>query len=137
MKKMKRAHRGEGYIDTALTVFIVALLIGVVVNLFSLLAAKQDVSLFANKIIDVITTTGRTGTEAASRIAELKAETGLNPTVSYSGTAYMSGSGEKVQLGNVMQVTVTVSVPVKGLGAFKVTVPVKSTQSGLSKVYWK
>lgn len=128
---------GEGYIDTALTVFIIAMLLAVVVNLFSLMIMRQDVNLFAEELIEVMTASGRTGTEVSERIAVLKSETGLDPQISYEGTVYMAGSNEKVQLGKAMKVTVEVSMNVKGMGAFTMPVRLRATQSGLSKVYWK
>lgn len=129
--------RGEGYIDTALTVFIIAMLLAVMVNVFSLMIMREDLNLFAEELIEAMTASGRTGVETSARIAELKSETGLNPQISYEGTSYMSGSSEKVQLGKTMKVTVEVSMNMKGMGAFTMPVKLKATQSGLSKVYWK
>ncbi len=136
LKKLNNT-RGESYIDTAVTVFIVATLLALTVNFFSLFILKQDVDLIAAELTEAASAAGGTGTAFKERMQEMKEGFGFTFTVDATGTEYKQGSDEKVQLGDTIVITVTASMNIKGFGKLKVPVTVKSKQSGLSRVYWK
>lgn len=137
MKKILKSKRGEGYIDTVVGVLAAMMVIVLALNVFSFLTLKQDLDYFAKEMIDVSTTYGRTSGEANSRYTELCAETGLNPSYSFSGTVYFNTQTGKVQLGDTIRVTVSYSTYVRGLGIFKIPITLTATHSGLSQKYWK
>ncbi|HPE96197.1 MAG TPA: DUF4320 family protein [Bacillota bacterium] len=137
MIKYLKNKRGEGYIDTVVGVLAAMMVIVLALNVFSFLTVKQDLDYFAKEMIDVSTTYGRTSGEANSRYTELCAETGLNPSYSFSGTVYFNTQTGKVQLGDTIKVTVSYSTYVRGLGVFKIPITLTATHSGLSQKYWK
>ena len=57
--------------------------------------------------------------------------------IDYDAEEYFNSAYERVQLGKVMSVTVTVHTNVKGLGVFKIPVTLSVTRSGISQKYWK
>ncbi len=136
IKKLK-SKRGESYIDTAVTVFVVATLMALTVNFFSLFILKQDVDTIAAELTEVASASGGTGTEFSKRTQELKDGFGFTFIVRTDGSNYMSGSSSRVQLGEMIVVTVSADMNIKGFGTLKLPVTVKSKQSGLSRVYWK
>ncbi len=84
----------------------------------------------------VATVTGRIGPEVEARFAELCAESGFTPTVQFSATYFDYATG-KVQLGDVISVTLTTEMILPGFGGFELPFDVSVTQSGLSRMYWK
>lgn len=137
MKKLMKNKRGEGYIDTVVCVLAAMMVIVLALNVFSFLTLKQDLDYFAKEMIDVTTTYGRTTGEANTRYAELCSEMGLNPSYSYAGTEYFNASTGKVQLGDIICVTVTYQTYIHGLGVFKIPITLTAKHSGLSQKYWK
>ena len=89
-----------------------------------------------NELLEVATVTGRIGPEVEARFAELCAESGFTPTVQFSATYFDYATG-KVQLGDVISVTLTTEMIMPGFGGFELPFDVSVTQSGLSRMYWK
>ena len=50
---------------------------------------------------------------------------------------YFNVPYKKVQLGDVMRVTVTVNTNVQGIGVIEIPITARSTRSGISEKYWK
>lgn len=65
----------------------------------------------------------------------LKEKSGIDFAYSFSGTDYHSG--QKVQLGDVIEVRLTYSVSILGFGDAVFPITVKASASGISQVYWK
>ena len=97
---------------------------------------KQDMTYMAGELLEVATVTGRIGSEVEARFAELCAEAGFTPSVQFSATYFDYAAG-KVQLGDVISVTLTTEMKLPGFGGFELPFEVSVTQSGLSRVYWK
>ena len=129
--------KGEGYIDTVVSVVASMMVIVIAMNIFSFLTIKQDLDYYAKEMIEVCASTGRTGEEANQRAAELDNEVGLSPIVSYAGTEYFNSSNKTVQYGELIVVTVTCQTTVRGLGVFEIPVTLTAKHSGLSRKYWK
>ena len=55
----------------------------------------------------------------------------------YEGVSYMRKKDPKVQLGDVISVTLTTEMILPGFGGFELPFDVSVTQSGLSRMYWK
>lgn len=128
--------RAEGYIDVAVTVLVIALVIALIFSIWSMVTLKQDMTYIAGELLEAATVSGRIGPEVEARFAELCSEVGFTPTVRYSATYFDASSG-KVQLGDVITVTLTTEMVLPGFGGFELPFDVSVTKSGLSKMYWK
>ena len=128
--------RAEGYIDVAVTVLVIALVIALIFSIWSMVTLKQDMTYIAGELLEAATVSGRIGPEVEARFAELCAEAGFTPTVRYPATYFDASSG-KVQLGDVITVTLTTEMVLPGFGGFELPFDVSVTKSGLSKMYWK
>ena len=132
MKKLFNK-RGETYIDVAITVMIVAFVLVFSVNMVSLVAVNQNVKTMADQIVDYATVQGTT--DIGDYINDLKAKTGIDFSYSFSGTTYFSG--QKVQLGDVIQCELTYRISMLGFGEVVFPITINASSSGISQVYWK
>ncbi len=131
-----KAKRGEGYIDVVISVFVLMMVIVLALNVFSFLAIKQDMDYFAKEMIFTATAFGRTTVEANARYAELEAETGISPVVSWKAN-YYAVTARTVQYGDTITVTLTYQTTLKGFGAIPIPITLTAKHSGLSQRYWK
>ena len=106
------------------------------ISIWSMITLKQDMTYMARELLEAATVSGRIGPEVEARFAELCAESGFTPTVSFSATYFDPITG-KVQLGEVISVTLTTEMILPGFGGFELPFDVSVMQSGLSRVYWK
>lgn len=125
--------KGETYIDVAITVMIVAFVLVFSVNMVSLVALNQNVKTIADQIIDYATLKGTTDVD--EYINGLKEKTGIDFSYSFSGTEYLSG--EKVQLGDVIECRITYQANILGFGDAVFPITINASSSGISQVYWK
>ena len=125
--------KGETYIDVAITVMIVAFVLVFSVNMVSLVALNQNVKTMADQIVDYATVQGTT--DIGSYINDLRDKSGIDFSYSFSGTDYHTG--QKVQLGDVIEVRLTYRVSILGFGEAIFPVTIKASASGISQVYWK
>ena len=136
MKNKILNKRGDGYIDVVISVLVSMMMIALALNIFSFLTLKQDVDFFAKEMINCSVANGTTTGQVNIRYNELVAETGIAPTVSWN-TTYFNSSQKTVQLGNTIQVTLTLSSNVKGFGIFNIPITLTAKHSGISQKYWK
>ena len=132
MKKLFNK-KGETYIDVAITVMIVAFVLVFAVNMVSLVALNQNMKTMADQIADYATVQGTT--DVGSFINDLRDKTGIDFSYSFSGTDYHTG--QKVQLGDVIEVRLTYRVSLLGFGESVFPVTINASASGISQVYWK
>lgn len=125
--------KGETYIDVAITVMIVAFVLVFSVNMVSLVALNQNMKTMADQIADYAIVKGTT--DVGEYISALKEKSGIDFTCSFSGTDYHSG--QKVQLGDVIEVKLTYRVSILGFGESVFPITIKASASGISQVYWK
>lgn len=125
--------KGETYIDVAITVMIVAFVLVFSVNMVSLVALNQNMKTMADQIADYATVQGTT--DIGSYINDLQDKSGIDFTYSFSGTDYHSG--QKVQLGDVIEVKLTYRISILGFGETIFPVTINASASGISQVYWK
>lgn len=125
--------KGETYIDVAITVMIVAFVLVFSVNMVSLVALNQNMKTMADQIVDYATSQGTT--DIGEYISTLKEKSGIDFSCSFSGTDYHSG--QKVQLGDVIEVRLTYRVSILGFGDAVFPITVQASASGISQVYWK
>lgn len=136
MLKKGMNRRGEGYVDTVVTVLVCTMLIVLALNIFSFFTVKQDMNYFAQEMIDVATASGRTTGDTDERYAELLDETGVNPSCTWTAD-YFNTNDKTVQLGDSIRITVSYNTYIKGFGILKIPVTLTATYSGLSQKYWK
>lgn len=131
MKKI-RDTRGEGYLDVAIGVFCIMLVVALAVTLFPVFLKKQQLDTFADEIVRQAEIVG--STDVGARIAQLKEETGLDPDICWECEYY---SGNRVQLNGDITVTLTdrVDIGFFVFGSFPIELKAKAT--GKSEVYYK
>jgi len=137
LKNLFKSKRGEGYIDTVVSVMIIMMLIVLSINVFSFLTAKQDMDYFAREMVEAAAVNGNTySTNNYIRYYELCDEVGFYP--GYYWTAdYISGYYGRVQYGDTIRITVQYTRYLEGFGIFRIPITMTATYSALSQVYWK
>lgn len=131
LKKILKNRRGEGYIDVAVLVLCMMLVIAVAVSVLPVFVTKNKLDTYAAELCREAEIAGRVGNETTLRAQVLIQKTGLNPDISWSRSG-------KIQLNQEFTVTVTVQTDLGlfgGFGSFPVTL--KAQASGKSEVYWK
>ncbi len=131
IKKIMKDRKGEGYIDVAVIVFCVMLVIALGVRIFPVFITKIQLDNFADELVREAEISGRVGSETSARQRALEEKTGLHPAVGWS-------SGGNIQLNEEVTVTVTLQKDLGlfgRLGSFPVTI--RARASGKSEVYWK
>lgn len=131
MKTILKSRCGESYVDTAVLVLCVMLVIAVAVSVLPVFVTKNKLDTYASELCREAEIAGRVGSETSLRASVLTEKTGLDPAVSWSETG-------KIQLNDEFTVTVTMQADIGlfgGFGSFPVTLKAKA--SGKSEVYWK
>lgn len=131
MLKILKTKGGEGYIDVAVLVLCVMLVMAVAVSVLPVFVTKNQLDTYATELCREAEIVGRVGSETTLRSQVLTEKTGLNPNISWSKTG-------KFQLNEEFTVTVTTQMDLGlfgGFGSFPVTL--KAQASGKSEVYWK
>jgi len=136
MRKILSNKRGDGYIEIAVAVLVIAFILLLVISVWSLITLKQDMRYMCSELIDTATKTGKVGSEVYSRFSELCAESGITPEIEFTA-AYFDTTSGKVQLGDVISCKLTHNLVLKGFGGFTLPISVTVEQSGLSRIYWK
>ena len=136
IKKLMQSKRGEGYIETAVSVVVFVMILVVAINIFSFITLKQEMDQIAEELIETATYSGSFEGDFWSRDSEL-----LNQYYYYgiytSAEKYYNSAYGRVQLGDTMTVKIDVQTYLKGLGIFKIPITVSVTRSGISEKYWK
>ena len=131
MLKILRTKGGEGYIDVAVLVLCVMLVMAMAVSVLPVFVTKNQLDIYASELCREAEIAGRVGSETTLRAQVLTEKTGLNPNISWSKTG-------RLQLNEEFAVTVTTQMNLGlfgGFGSFPVTL--KAQASGKSEVYWK
>ena len=131
IRKILRDKRGEGYIDVAVMVLCVMMVIALGVRLFPVFITKMQADNFADELVREAEISGRVGSETANRQRILEEKTGIHPSVHWSKTG-------NLQLNEEVTVTVTVQENLGlfgNFGSFPITI--RARASGKSEVYWK
>ena len=131
MLKLIKSKRGEGYIDVAVLVLCVMLVIALAVSVLPVYVTKNKLDTYAAALCREAEIAGRVGSETTMRAQVLSERMGIEPDVSWS----KSGN---IQLNQEFTVTVTLQTDLGlfgGFGSFPVTLQAKA--SGKSEVYHK
>lgn len=131
LKRILKNRRGEGYIDVAVLVLCVMLVIAVAVSVLPVFVTKNKLDTYASELCREAEIAGRVGNETTLRAQVLTEKTGINPNISWSKSG-------KIQLNEDFTVTVTVQTDLGLFGGFgSFPVMLKAQASGKSEVYWK
>lgn len=131
MLKLLRSQRGEGYVDVAVLVLCVMMVLAVAVSVMPVFITKNKLDTYASELCREAEIAGRIGTETTLRAQVLTEQTGLSPSIVWSKNG-------KIQLNEEFTLTLTTQVDIGlfgGFGSFPVTL--KGQSSGKSEVYWK
>lgn len=131
MLKLLKSNRGEGYIDVAVLVLCVMLVIALAVSVLPVFVTKNKLDTYAAELCREAEIAGQVGSETTLRAQMLTEQTGLAPNVSWSKTG-------RLQLNEEFTVTAAVQADIGifgGFGSFPITL--KAQASGKSEVYWK
>ena len=135
MKHLKQK-RAEGYVDVAVTVLVISFLLILMISVFGAVSQKQDLKYMCSELVEMATVTGKVGDEVQARYEALCAEKGISPEVVFE-TVYFDETDGKVQLGEIISCTLTMETGLMGFGGEWFAIPMTTTESGLSQVYWK
>ena len=137
MKKLLN-RKGEGtYIDSVVFILVAVIFIAFILNLFSIISAKQQLDVCADQLTRQIQLSGEVNSTTDSLFQSLCGDLNAVENISYTvDTTYHSGS--KIQLGTPFRVTVTATAYLGGFGDFGLF-PIELTASGagISEEYWK
>lgn len=129
--RIMKDKKGEGYIDVAVLIICMMLVIALGVKLFPIYVTKLQVDNFADELVREAEISGRVGSETSSRQRTLEEKTGLYPSVQWSKSG-------KIQLNEEVTVTVTVQENLGLFGDFgSFPITIRARASGKSEVYWK
>lgn len=136
MGRIFRSKKGEGYIDVVIGILVLMAVLVVTLNIFEFMTLKEDLDEISGQLIETATFNGcfdaafdERAEDLQNRFFQFDVETGAQE---YFNTSY-----KRVQLGDKMEVTVSVETYVRGLGVFKIPITVTSYRSGISEKYWK
>lgn len=131
-KRLMRSKRGEGYIDVAIGLFCILIVVAFAVSFLPVFTVKQQLDLFANEIVREAEIRG--STNVSERIRDLREQTRLNPEIQWQ-CDYLSG--KRIQLNGDIEVVVRDRVDIGFFifGSFPIELQAKAT--GKSEVYYK
>ena len=131
LKRVLEDKGGEGYIDVAVMVLSVFLVLALSMKLLPVFIAKQQLDTFATELCREAEITGRIGSETNRRAAVLREKTGLDPEIHWSASG-------RIQLNEEVTVRLTYRYDLGLFGSFgSFPVTLRAEASGKSEVYWK
>ncbi len=136
MKKIITSKKAEGYIDVVVGIFAILMVVVVVLNIFQFMTLKQDLDEISGQLIETATFNGCFDSEFDERVESLQNQF-FDFQVDTDAESYFNAHYKRVQLGDQMDVYVSVETYIQGLGMFKIPVTVTSHRSGISEKYWK
>lgn len=130
-KKIWNDHKGEGYIDVAVLVFAILLVLALAMKVLPVFIAKQQLDTYATELCREAEIYGRIGSETSRRAAVLTEQTGLAPDIEWSTSG-------KIQLNEEVRVRLTYPYELGLFGRFgSFSILLEAEASGKSEVYWK
>ncbi len=142
LKRKFLSSKGEMYIDTIISMFIIMTILALVMTIFPVFMVKYQLDMLADDISRSIAVSGQTGSISVEHLA---AEYGINlddysieiDPAAITGTS-PDGNGQIIQLAERFSVRVTTHHTV-GLGGVlsRVNIPLTAVSKGRSEVYWK
>lgn len=131
-KQILKSKRGEGYIDVAIGILCLMLVVALAVSVFHVFTTKQQLDLFAAEIVREAEIAG--GTNVSARINTMRQQTGLNPQIEWNCDYF---GGGRVQLNCDISVTLTDTVDIGFFFFGSFPIKIRARASGKSEVYYK
>jgi len=124
------------YISTFVYIFVAAILIAFILNVFHIISVKQEMDHCADQLVKQIQLSGGINGETASLFAFLSGK--MNEVDNLSYRIDCSGSSAKIQIGTPFYVTVTGRCHLGGFWKFRlVPINLSASGAGVSEHYWK
>ena len=136
MRRIFKSQKGEGYIDVVIGILALMAVLVVTLNIFEFMTLKEDLDEISGQLIETATFNGCFDAAFDERAEDLQNRS-FQFDVETDAQEYFNTSYKRVQLGDKMEVTVSVETYVRGLGVFKIPITVTSHRSGISEKYWK
>ena len=136
--KILSQKKAEGtYISTVVFVLIAVIFIGLVINFFSIIAAKSQMDAAADQLTRQIQLAGEVSADTDRLFSDITGHIGAAENIRYSvSTHYLTG--KKIQLATPFSVTVTGTAYLGGFGDFNIfPINLVSYGPGVSEEYWK
>ena len=133
-----KTKRAEGtYISTVIFVLIAVIFIGLIINLFSIIAAKSQMDAAADQLTRQIQLAGEVNSDTDHLFSDITGHISAAENIQYSvSTHYLTG--KKIQLSTPFSVTVTGTAYLGGFGDFNIfPINLISYGAGVSEEYWK
>ena len=133
-----KTKRAEGtYISTVIFVLIAVIFIGLIINLFSIIAAKSQMDAAADQLTRQIQLAGEVNSDTDHLFSDITGHISAAENIQYSvSTHYLTG--KKIQLATPFSVTVTGTAYLGGFGDFNIfPINLVSYGAGVSEEYWK
>lgn len=157
LNKLKN-NKGEAYIDLIISFICLMMVLFAAIIIFKMFAVRNNLDYAAKQLIQTATTNGQFGTGTSSAFdgsesfvkhrERLETEIGVGLDCSFDGTVFYNGTDTgttngasvdyKVQLGEIMELTVKTRTPITmGSGILQVNLNLSARASGSSERYWK
>ena len=144
IRKILRDERGEAnYFSTMVFIFIAVLLLAFILNLFSIISAKQELDHCADQMVKQIQLSGGINSETEELFDFLCSQiTGADNISYYVEASYKSptpsGMRRAIQLGNPFYITIEGDARLGGFWNFSlVHIRIVARGAGVSEHYWK
>ena len=136
--KILSQKKAEGTtISTVVFVLIAVIFIGLVINLFSIIAEKSQMDAAADQLTRQIQLAGEVSADTDRLFSDITGHIGAAENIRYTvSTHYLTG--KKIQLATPFSVTVTGTAYLGGFGDFNIfPINLVSYGTGVSEEYWK
>lgn len=130
---------GEGYVDIAIVILIIFVLMASLLAVFPILSAQQSLNSTVRQVVRAVEITGNAGTEVDTLLTQL---TSAKPDSLSWQTSWKDAANKTIQLKTPFTVTATKVVPLVVLRPsfgepLVIEVEISATASGISEVYFK
>lgn len=130
---------GEGYVDIAIIILIIFILMASLLAVFPILSAQQSLNSTVRQIVRTVEITGNAGTEVDMLLAQL---TSAKPDNLAWQTVWKDAANKSIQLKTPFTLTATKVVPLVVLrpsfgNPLVIEIEITATASGISEVYFK
>lgn len=144
VKRILKSDRGEAnYISTVVYIFVAVIILAFILNLFSIISAKQQLDHCADQMVKQIQLAGGINSDTDSLFSYLCREITGATNIKYEidsdyHSPRPSGMTKGIQLGTPFYVTITGDAKLGGFWNFKlIKFTVNAKGAGVSEKYWK
>lgn len=144
IRRLLRSDRGEAnYFSTVVYIFVAVLLIAFILNVFSIISAKQQLDHAADQMVKQIQLSGGVNGDTEDLFSYLSENISGARNLSYEIDAtYLSfrpsGMRRAIQLGVPFYITITGDVNLGGFWNLDlIHIRIQAKGAGVSEIYWK